>query len=74
MIKVTVNEEKKIQKKEFPVIKIHNDGDLIVLFRSLESGVVIYSDCSEWSVAEDYSDWNHDAFKNYNLPVTLENV
>ena len=71
MIKVTVNEEK---KEEYPVIKIHNDGDLIVLFRSLTAGVVIYSYCGDWVVADDFCDWESSNFKTYSSPVTLENI
>lgn len=76
-MKVTVNEESKEKKeKVFPMLMISNDGSLVVLFSSKDSGIVI-SDTSDKD--EGYAQWSFHVgfnifhFKDFNGTVTLQN-
>jgi len=58
---------------EYPKLMIHENGEFIVLFNDLVSGVVVESSGREWNVGESSTTWAQQSFKLYNGVVELRN-
>jgi hypothetical protein len=65
---------KDITGKSYPKIMISNGSDLVVLFTSFRTGIIIISYDKYHQVGEHRTDWFEDSFTDYNEPITLKNV
>lgn len=70
-IKVTTGKAK-AEPKGYPKIMKDSDG-LVVLFTSHDVGAVLQGD-KNYSVGYHSTSWCRGSFKDYNLPITLENL
>ena len=69
-MKVTIKEP--TTKKEYPCLKISDDGT-IVLFISKNKGTVLSVDFADYEVGHYSSGWNWEGFEPYAGEITITN-
>lgn len=66
---LSISEEKKTNN--YP--KLMTDGEVIILCRAHEEGVVVYSENDDYSLGDWSNGWSMTHFRDYNGKLTLSN-
>jgi hypothetical protein len=58
----------------YPQVMKHTSAQLIVLFSGVARGTVLHPGDSNYAIGYYSEAWAPEDFKNYNEPVTIENI